>query len=170
MKKNLLIAIIIGFSVFLLILLIDLFAKSTLSTYLHIKKNIGVDISNCNIITDNDESGFFGDGQYIVLVDCSNNYENVLNQVSSWNTLPLTENLQLIMYGGEKNGTTYLYKLAERSGIPEIKNGYYLFVDRHRESTNMYSDENLFSRHSLDFTLALYDNDTNYLYYYEFDT
>ena len=34
------------------------------------------------------------------------------------------------MYGGTKDDSTYLYNLAEESGIPEIKNGYYYFYDR----------------------------------------
>ena len=175
MKKKVLIAVIIGFSVFLLILVIDFFSvmggKAPVSTSEYIYENIGVDISNCNIVTDNDDhAGFVGDGQYIVTIDCSDNYENALNQVASWNPLPLTENLQLIMYGGKKNGTTYAFYLAKKNRIPEINNGYYSFVDRHRESTNMYSDEELFNRHSFNFTIALYDKDTNHLYYYEFDT
>jgi len=175
MKKKVLIAVIISFLVFLLILIIDFVSvmggKTPVSISEYIYENIGIDITSCNILKDNDEhGGFLGDGQYIVTVDCSDNFENVLNQVSSWNALPLTENLHLIMYGGKKNGTNYSFYLAEKNGIPEINNGYYLFEDRHRESTNMYSDEDLLGRYSFNFTLALYDNDTNYLYYYEFDT
>jgi len=45
-----------------------------------------------------------------------------------------------------------------------------LFVDRHSESKDIHSDIDLFSRHSFNFTIALYDVDSNTLYYYEFDT
>ena len=40
----------------------------------------------------------------------------------------MTENLQLLMYGGEKEDHFYNYNLADASNIPEIKNGYYYFM------------------------------------------
>ena len=54
--------------------------------------------------------------------------------------------------------------------IPDIQNGYYYFYDRHSESTEPYNDEDVLSRASFNFTLALYDSDNNVLYYVEFDT
>lgn len=137
----------------------------------YIKKEINLDISSCNIFLDKDtHGGFLGDGERIVKADCSDNYNDILNQIINWNELPLSENLRLIMYGGYKGDMYYGYELAEKNGIPKIENGYYLFIDRHDSVTDEHSDKDLFSRYSFNFTIAFYDLDTNYFYYYEFDT
>ena len=44
------------------------------------------------------------------------------------------------------------------------------FEDRHSEANDAYDDSGLFSRASYNFSLAVYDRDTNRLYYFEFDT
>lgn len=114
--------------------------------------------------------GFHGDGSYYLILDCSENREQALENVSSRNKLTLSENLNLIMYGGEKDGMTYGYDLAEKAKMPEVENGYYCFVDRHTESTDSSDDSNLFSQASFNFSFAVYDSDTNMLYYLELDT
>ena len=72
------------------------------------------------------------------------------------------------MYGDESG--QYGYDLAEEVNIPEVTNGYYYFCDRHSDSIDSSDDTNLLSRASFNFTLAIYDSDTNRLYYVEFDT
>lgn len=114
--------------------------------------------------------GFHGDGSYYLMLDCSENREKALENVKGWKELPLSKNLNLIMYGGEKDGMTYGYNLAEEAKIPEIENGYYYFCDRHSESIDSSDDANLLSRTSFNFTLAIYDSDTDRMYYLEFDT
>lgn len=114
--------------------------------------------------------GFLGDGSYYLILDCSNNTEAALEIVDSWNSLPLSENLGLIMFGGEKSGVSYGYNLSEEAHIPEIENGYYCFRDRHSEAKDSSNDSELFSRASFNFSLAMYDSDTNIFYYFEFDT
>lgn len=114
--------------------------------------------------------GFHGDGSYYLILDCSNNVDAALSNVANWNQLPLSENLNLIMYGGEKDGMTYVYNLSEEAHIPAIENGCYCFKDRHSEANDASDDSGLFSRASFNFSLAVYDCDTNRLYYFEFDT
>lgn len=114
--------------------------------------------------------GFVGDGAYYLILDCSDNTEDALSIVADWNELPLSENLNLIMYGGEKDGVTYGYDLSEEAHMPVIENGYYYFEDRHSEAKDATDDSELFSRASYNFSLAVYDSDTNRLYYFEFDT
>jgi hypothetical protein len=74
------------------------------------------------------------------------------------------------MYGGEKDNVGYNYNFAKSFGIPQIKNGYWFFSDRHNKSTSPEKDVDLFERRSFNFTLAIYDIDTNTLYYFELDT
>lgn len=114
--------------------------------------------------------GFLGDGSYYLILDCSNNKEKSLEMIKDWNKLPLSENLNLIMYGGEKDGVTYGYNLAEEAHMPKIENGYYMFEDRSSESKDSTDDSELFDRYSFNFSIAVYDCDTNIMYYFEFDT
>ncbi len=115
-------------------------------------------------------SGFMGDGTYSLILDCSDNKEKALKTVQNWNRLPLSENLNLIMYGGEKDGTEYLYNLAGEAHMPKITNGYYVFCDRSKESKDPADDSELFKRYSYNFSIAMYDCDTDKMYYFEFDT
>ena len=56
-------------------------------------------------------------------IDGCVNKEYVLEIAEKWNKLPLTENLELILYGGEKDGKSYAYNLADDAGLPEVPNG-----------------------------------------------
>lgn len=114
--------------------------------------------------------GFLGDGLYYLILDCSANKEKALEIVEHWNKLPLSENLNLIMYGGEKDGVAYGYELAEEAHIPKIENGYYIFIDRSTESVDSADDSEILKRNSFNFSIAIYDCDTDKMYYFEFDT
>ena len=114
--------------------------------------------------------GFHGEGSYRLILDCSENKQDALENVCGWNTLPLSENLALIMYGGHKDGMWYGYNLAEDANIPSIENGYYIFKDRHSDSRDSADDSELFDRHSFNFSIAIYDSDADIMYYFEFDT
>jgi len=114
--------------------------------------------------------GFLGDGSYYLILDCSEETEQAKELIKEWKALPLTENLQIIMYGGEKDGVSYGYNLAEEAHWPTITNGVYKFVDRQSKADDKSDDTNLFNRYSYNFSVAVYDLDTNTLYYFEFDT
>ena len=64
----------------------------------------------------------------------------------------------------------YLYDLAGKAGIPMVKNGYWIFIDRYDDQHTFNNVENLFNRGSFNFTIAIYDTDNSVLYYFEFDT
>lgn len=115
-------------------------------------------------------SGFHGDGSYHLILDCSENKEKATEILSKWIELPLLENLALIMYGGEKDGISYGYNLAKEAEIPTIENGYYYFCDKHAKSTDNKNASALFDRGSFNFSLAIYDSDTDKMYYFEYDT
>ena len=170
-KKRLIIIVCVILLIFLILYFVN--KPEKLSTVEYIKQEIFVDVSGCNIEIDNDEHwGFLGDGDYYVKLDCSDDYVNINNQINEWKQLPLTQNLYYKMYGREDTeNITYVGDgIASELGIPEIKNGYYKFIDRHRETIDPTNDSALFDRYSYNFTLALYDLDTNILYYYELDT
>lgn len=114
--------------------------------------------------------GFHGDGTAYVILDCSQNREKALELIADWNALPLSENLNLMFYGGERDGVYYDFDLAQQANMPKVEHGFYYFQDRHRKSTDSSSDVDIFDRGSYNFSLAVYDTDTDRLYYFELDT
>ena len=117
--------------------------------------------------------GFHGDGDYYLILDCSEKAEQAKELIDGWKPLPLTENLQRIMNmtcSRMEDGVYYNKTLAEMAHWPIIENGVYKFIDRHSEAIDKSDDTNLFNRYSYNFSVAAYDLDTNTLYYFEFDT
>lgn len=156
----------------MVLILICIFAVACTkeSTEKYVARKTGLDLSHCEIEKDKDtHGGFHGDGEMLAIFNCNNKDEKIINQINNWDSLPLTENLELIMYGGKKDGITYNYKLASENGIPKITNGYYNFINRHSSALNE-SDDDIFNKYSFNFTIVLYDSDTQKMYYYEFDT
>ncbi len=146
--------------------------SSNLSYQEQVNRICGLDITGSTVVSGNDShGGFLGDGALTVEFDCTQISESVVQQMRDWETLPLSENLQLMMYGGTRNGVSYdRYNLAERYSIPEISNGCYFFLDRHSDAVNTKDAANLFDRASYNFSLLLYDFDSARLYLFEFDT
>lgn len=141
-----------------------------------ISSEIGVDISSGTIsVHTDDHGGFHGDGMLYMEVQFSD--DAVCTEIqnnTSWQTLPLSENLSILTYGRFTEGLTvispYISDEDGNSLIPKITNGYYFFLDRHSESSDPTDDTNVLNRGSYNFTLAIYDSDTKTLYYVEFDT
>ena len=141
-----------------------------------ISKTIGIDLANAEYTNRIDTNkGFHGDGVTLVLIPISS--ESVLKQIQSspyWQSLPFTENLTSIIYGiHTDNASIGPYITVDDSRypvVPQITNGYYFFLDRHSQSTDPHDDTNILSRASFNLTVAIYDCDTEMLYYLEFDT
>lgn len=141
----------------------------------HISNEIGITMSTNSKVEYNDShGGFHGDGLFYAKVKFSNDEEedfikNIL-ETKEWNETPIDENVSFMLYGGEKDGISYGYNLAEQAGIPKVTSGYWLFIDRYDGVTDSSDTSELFSRSSLNFTVAIYDEDTNVLYFIEYDT
>lgn len=136
---------------------------------------LGIDISNGTVETYNDShGGFHGDGtSYASIRFPDDSIAKKLSESNAWKPLPLSENLSVLIYGNTtKSGHTGSY-LTDKDGkdtFPEVKNGYYYFIDRHDQSTDSYDDTNILDRYSFNFTIAIYDTDTDTLYFAELDT
>lgn len=122
------------------------------------------------VLEENDTHGAFGDGAYYLILDCSENRQQAMELVSGWKELAMSEDLELIMYGGERDGTVYGYNLAEQAKMPKVENGYYRFYDRHPNAKYPYDTSDLLKRVSFNFSLAVYDTDSDIMYYFEYDT
>ena len=112
-----------------------------------------INIKDCKILKEEDtHGGFHGDGEYYLEVSCDK------KEITTWKKLPLSDELQKF----------YNNNLEDK--IPNIKEGYYHFIDRHDEAKNRTSDIELNKRASYNFSIAFYDTKTNKIYLYELDT
>lgn len=109
--------------------------------------------------------GFHGDGTTFYRLEFPDDSAvDSIKKNKNWKELPLTDNL------------TTLAGFIERDNdwgnplIPQVENGYYCFIDRHSESRDKKDDTDVLNRCSYNFTIAVYDTDSNILYYGEEDT
>ena len=140
-----------------------------------ISKTIGVDVSAGEVISESDtHGGFHGDGDRVIEIQFSDTFfSNQLKENEEWNAMPLTENLTALVYGLHTETSSIGPMIHSEDNVPvvpEIENGYYYFRDRHSQSTDTKDDTNVLSRASYNFTIAIYDTDTQKLYYLELDT
>lgn len=140
-----------------------------------VSQSIGIKIpESIKIAYEDSHGGFLGDGETVAVIEFDEStgeeiQSEILNN-KDWYNLPLSENLNLIMYGGKKNNINYGLNLAEKLDMPVIENGFYFFFNRHSDRISRKDDSNIFDQHSFNFTIAVYDIDTQTLYYLEFDT
>ena len=167
MNKRRLVVLIIGSIICVIglsIAILDFIYSNSLK---RITNNIEISPSSCRLEEEVDtHGGFLGDGDYFAKLSCS----KLDNKPSKhWKELPLSEYLdkatKTLQCMGD--GCKDIY---ERFNIPNVVNGYYYFLDRHSESDNKYDDTNLNNRTSWNYTVAIFDKDTNIIYYYELDT
>lgn len=156
---------IIWSSIFILmafILTIDMLNKPA-TKIKKLSEMSGVNLHECKIIYSNDtHGGFHGDGEYFAKLDCSSlkDYSTILK----WNKLPLNEDIKKEILV-ESCSTEKCTNVLERYNIPNIKNGYYYFIDR-----NSTYDNKLNIKIYYNYSLFLYDEDNKNIYYYELDT
>ncbi len=113
---------------------------------------------------------FNGDGNtYVVLSFSDNPITDDIKEKENWKQLPLTENLATIVYGKE-NVDDGITNDDDELFIPQIENGYYYFEDRHLDAKEIYNDSEIFNRESYNYTIAIYNEDTNLLYFWSEDT
>ena len=140
-------------------------------SYDDISLMLGADVSSAKVISEGDNhGGFHGDGErYIEFAFEDDSFENAIKADNTWHVLPVKENtITALLYGLETVEMTYGPYLDH--AMPKVEKGYYFFYDRHSESDNPFDSSEVLERSSLNFTVAIYDADTDKLYYTEFDT
>ena len=131
-----------------------------------IQKRTGLDLelSGCRILSETDtHGGFLGDGETLLVLDCSGSEDKILAQTGGWPDLPLSENIQTVLYD---------WGVAEKYAIPAIRKGKWYFYDRFADDVALdrRSDARLLSRPAENFSLLLFDSENSILYYFEMDT
>ena len=133
-------------------------------------KGLSIDLSSgIEISHEDSHGGFHGDGHtFIVLQFSDNSILDTIKKDVKWKEFPLDETTQALVYGLEDNESHTLPFLSNEDGtalIPEIQNGYYILIDRQPET-----DTDILERYSFNFTIGIYDSDTNIMYFCELDT
>lgn len=169
MKK---IFIVVGIVIVLLAGLLTFLTKKESRISLESDINIG---SGKIVTYRDDHGGLHGDGTTFAIIDFGKeNMKDKYKENKEWKPLPLTENLEILNYGS-KTGEEWnrLPTIADdkiKPLIPRIEKGYYFFKDRHFESQDPKDDTDIFNRYSMNFTFAVFDEDSNKMYYYKFDS
>lgn len=132
-----------------------------------ISESLGIDVSKGAVVQSyDDHSGFHGDGTtYAVLSFKDDALEQAISAPGGWHKLPLTENLQTLIYGTRTD--TSVHGPFIGITVPKVENGYWCFYDRQGETAD---DGGVLSRGSYNYTIAMYDADADRLYYCEYDT
>ncbi len=131
-----------------------------------VSESIGIDITGCSIGQYIENHAAFGDGTTFVKALITDT-ESVEIISGFWKPLPLSESLSEFAYGTEERAA---FSCDGKQLFSFVENGYYYFYDNHSESTDPYDDTDLLNRYSVNFEMAIFDSDTNILYYCKFDT
>ena len=106
--------------------------------------------------------GFHGDGSSLHAYHFTDSsMQPEMEDSRLWKKLPFSENVSNLI-------NNEFDECA--SAIPEITNGYYFFYDRHSQAKDPYDESELWNRHAVNCTVAIYDADEDILYVFEKDT
>ena len=114
------------------------------------------------------------DGDYYAKIEFPEN-SNILKLIENnpnWKKSVLPKSLRFLLYDTEPEDTLNFIN-DKRMVFPETKNCYYYFINRSdefEEPENRNPDSLLNWEYSYNFTVALFDLDSNIMYIYELDT
>ena len=144
-----------------------------------ISKILSVDCAGAEVVTKYDShGGFLGDGTLFYALQFSDGSAvDAIKASGDWKPFPLSDSLKTAIWGWQDDEHDYAPLIIKDNDwdnplIPQVENGYYFFRDRHSYAADPKDDSAFLdeSRPSYNFTVAIYDTDTNMLYYSEFDT
>ena len=131
-----------------------------------VSNSLKIDVSAAEEISATDtHGGLHGDGTSYIVLKFSD--DSLLGQIQGnerWSALPLNRTAKALAYGISEDGN-HIGPYLGNIELPEITKGYYCLIDRQGEK-----ETDLLERASLNFTLGIYDTDTDTLYFCEVDT
>lgn len=126
-----------------------------------ISKEIALNVRDSEVLYEMDtHGGFLGDGDATIVLRMNDDLTEVIEGDSLWHELPLPKELKMGVFCDEEG----------KRLTGEIENGYYFFMDRHSEATDVFDPSDLYKRASRNYSFAVYDADENILYFYALDT
>lgn len=119
--------------------------------------------------------GFHGDGELYLEIQLTKDgvkqFISDAKKTRKWSSLPLSDDIKIILYGGDYNGTSYDIGDRMTGDIPkDIKTGIYYVRDRFAENYPKEKNIDINQRASYNITIAILDSSTRKLYIYELDT
>lgn len=135
---------------------------------------LGLDLSGCHLeVLKNTRATRTEPLEYAVAVTLENAHREILQaEHPYWNPLPLPKPLQGAVYGipGGSRGPYFLDSFGQVQ-IPQIDKGKFYYLDRETGDTPIpKSWVSLNADHNLHFTLAIWDSESNILYFFRKDT
>ena len=167
MKKLFIITVVLLVSAF------SLTACGSKSVQDRISKEIGIDVSTGKEDSNYDTHSGNGDGTSCIVLSFDD--DTVLEKIknnSEWEAFPINETIQTLVYGISDETSSVGPFLNDNKGnplVPEIQNGYYILIDRQVDKDKA-TGADILHRYSFNFTLCLYDTDTDTLYFCKLDT
>lgn len=165
--------------VFLLMLsaMVLLTSCGTNPTIKKVEKYIDIDLSSADVISEHEShGGFNGDGTTFLSLQCIGEIGAEIAENDSFRKLPLSADIGIMLYGSDY----VMYSETSRSPLsdgdhsplfPKIENGFYYFLDLYpQESKEPFDTDGFLDRYSFNFVIAIYDSDTDILYFCKFDT
>ncbi len=154
-----------AFFIILLLIIIYIVYLHTLYDYNFYSSLIEIPIPMFAKMEEKDtHGGFHGDGESLVKIYFSNKQaEKFIKKIKNnthWSTLPIDEILQNCINNNSIEGMS----------VPLVENGYWFFLDRHSNATNKYDYNDMFNRASSNYSVAIFDKESNILYIYSLDT
>lgn len=138
-----------------------------------VSEALGVDASSGSAMSTMDTHSGNGDGiSFVVLHYDGNEMIKQIKADAAWQPFPLDETVQTLVYGVSDATSSIGPFLTDEDGkalVSEIENGYYRLIDRQVEEDTA-TGADILNRASFNFTVGLYDTDTNTLYCCELDT
>ena len=151
--------------ILIIVIIIYIIYIFTLRNYLFYSSQIEIQIPFFAKIEEKDtHGGFHGDGEAFAKIyfskEQATEFVNKVKQNSNWKELPIPEELKDSLPEPIDNGMK----------IPFVENGYWFCIDRHSEANDRHNYNEMLSRSSLNYSIAVFDNDSNILYFYALDT
>ena len=163
----------LGWVGIVLIFVLSLAACGSKEPQKMISEALGVDASTGSTMSSMDTHSGNGDGTSCIVLHFDGN--EMIKQIQAdeaWQLFPLDETVKTLVYGVSDAESSIGPFLTDEDGatlVPEIENGYYRLIDRHTERDTA-TGADILNRASFNFTVGLYDTDTNMLYCCQLDT
>lgn len=138
-----------------------------------IANQLGIDISGGELISYTDDRGGFPyeGSRYAVLRFRDGSAAEQIEESPLWASLPLSETAHALIYGGGSDTYSIGPLVSDGEGnalIPPVEEGWYFLADRQARGGSPGPE--MLSRASFNFTLGLYDSESDTLYFYTLDT
>ena len=137
-----------------------------------IGKTLGLDLTGCKVnVIKNTRYSITQPQEYAVSIELTDAHQEILAaEHPDWNNFPLPKPISTVLYGNSGSKGPYFTDNVGNVQIPDISAGKFYFLNREGTDLIPYSWINLLADYEMHFTMALWDSETNILYFFTKDT